>query len=57
MTFIELLKGGYELIKSQIPAFDFAYNRALKKWTINRSLRKKWAETLSVRPLFAPTPF
>ena len=44
MTFIELLKGGYELIKSQIPAFDFAYNRALKKWTINRSLREKWAD-------------
>ena len=44
MTFIELLKGGYELIKSTIPAFDFAYNRALKKWTVNRSLREKWAD-------------
>lgn len=44
MTFIELLKGGYELIKSRIPAFDFAYNRALQKWTVNRSLREKWAD-------------
>lgn len=44
LTMIGIIKEGYEHVVSLIPAFDRAYDRALRKWTDNKSLRHKFAE-------------
>lgn len=41
---IGLIKEVYSHIKEQIPAFDNVYDRALRRWTKNSYLRRKYSE-------------
>ena len=41
---VGLIKGVYTYIKGQIPAFDNVYDRALRRWTKNSSLRAKFSD-------------
>ena len=43
---VDLLKGAYAYIKGQIPAFDKVYDRALRRWTKNSSLRSKFSDNV-----------
>lgn len=44
LSIIGLIKEVYTYIKSQIPAFDNVYDRALRRWTKNSSLRAKFSD-------------
>ena len=44
MGLIGLIKEIYSYIKDKIPAFDNVYNRALRRWTNNSSLRRKFSD-------------
>lgn len=41
---IGLIKEIYSYIKNRIPAFDNVYDRALRRWTNNSSLRRKFSD-------------
>lgn len=41
---IGLIKEIYSYIKDKIPAFDNVYDRALRRWTNNSSLRRKFSD-------------
>ena len=39
-----LVKGIYDALKERIPVFDLAYDRALRKWAANNSVRRRFSD-------------